>query len=320
MTGGKASHDAIVWGPPNEQAKNKAHKTPVWKAEMTSELGAATPYIMVDAEYTPEELDHQAKTLISAKWINGGASCNAPQNVLVSKHWKQREAFVKALENAWQQSPENQSYYPGAPQRWKAFQQAYSKDSKVVFNAGSKQTEGNIDETHLPMLMVSINANLSTAEGRNKASSEYALRNEAFAPVLVVVTMDDDDFQQYMYGTLSSSMAVPSSATNSPQVAKALQDLKYGAIVTNGWAEHSYLTYPLAWGGVSGEQLDSVESGIGNVINCMMFDKIEKCVLKMPCITPVHFDFCKSREEQAGAHKFVSHLLMGLDPALVGAM
>jgi hypothetical protein len=177
-------------------------------------------------------------------------------------------------------------------------------------------------------LVVSITVNLSSPEGQSKASKEYALHNEAFLPVLVLVTMDDNDFlsaavnlsNQYMYGTLSCSLAVPSSVTNSSKIAKAIQDLKYGAIVTNGWAGHAYLTWSLGWGGIHGEHLDSVESGIGKVINCMMFDKIEKCVLKTPCVTPMHFHFCMSREEQAGAHKFVSHLVMGLDPALIGTM
>ena len=80
MTGGKATHDAIVWGSTKqEQDNNKAAKKPkLSNAEMTSELGCVTPYIFPDVEFTPEELKHQAHALIGGKWINGGASCNAP--------------------------------------------------------------------------------------------------------------------------------------------------------------------------------------------------------------------------------------------------
>jgi hypothetical protein len=48
LTGGIHTHDALVWGStPEIQEANKRNKSPVLKAQMFSELGAITPYIVM---------------------------------------------------------------------------------------------------------------------------------------------------------------------------------------------------------------------------------------------------------------------------------
>jgi len=326
MTGGKNTHDMIVWGStPEQQQSNKENSDPVLKATMTSELGAVTPYIMTDAEYSEEELEHQAKTLISAKWCNGGASCNAPQVVVTSKEWKQRNHFVSLLEESWKETPAISTYYPGAQKRWKAFKSHYPNCSKVVHSNSSQADVAKIiDETHLPLLMIEIDVDLSTPQGRARAQSEYAFLNEAFTPVLIVATVaasesEDDKFMSKatklsndcLFGTLSCSIAVPASAEGSKDVERAVADLKYGATALNAWPGHSYLTWNLSWGGVAGESLEDVESGIGNVCNAMFFPNIEKSVLRTPCVHPMHFHFTKSMDELIEFNKAMSSAILG---------
>ena len=319
MTGGKKTHDAIVWGPtPAEQEANKAAGVPILKAEMTSELGAATPYIMTDAVYTDEELVHQAKTVISAKWCNGSASCNAPQVVVMSKQWNQREQFIQHLEEAWKEAVPISTYYPGAMHRWNGFKDQYPTSSKYVNS--HKQNNGEIIESHLPLLFVNIDVDLSTTEGKAKAKAEYAFKNEAFCPVLVLATVTDKDFMSKAvelsndccFGSLSCSMAVPSSVDGSPETEKAIADLKYGAIALNTWSGQSYVTFSNTWGGFYGETLDSVESGIGNVCNSMLIADAEKSVIRTPCVHPFHFDFVKPADDIIGYNRFVANFLLGV--------
>jgi aldehyde dehydrogenase (NAD(P)+) len=43
MTGGKATHDAIVWGPNNYEQPRRPDQKPLLQVPMTSELGCVTP-------------------------------------------------------------------------------------------------------------------------------------------------------------------------------------------------------------------------------------------------------------------------------------
>jgi hypothetical protein len=229
------------------------------------------------------------------------------------------------LEEAWKAAPSYSSYYPGSDQRWRQFAAQYS-DAKVLFSSQqvreAEEKKQELDNSHLPLLMPSININLSTPEGRVKAEQEYILRNEAFAPVLSVITLEDEDFlpkavtlcNDYMYGTLSCTISYPAAAEGNSDIEQAIADLKYGAVNTNAWAAASFTIWSLTWGGVYGEFLDKVESGIGAVGNCMLFSKTEKSVFRTPTIHPFHFDFCKSPEEIAGFNNYVANLTLGVDP------
>lgn len=321
MTGGKATHDAIVWGSTEEeQKKNKASNTPkVKNATVTSELGCVTPFFMTPAEYTPDELEHQAQVLVSAKWVNGSASCNAPQVVIVSENWAQRNAFVSKLIDNWQACQRCCTYYPGVKQRWSAFHNVYPS-AKVVCSKECSEQEN--EDNHLPLLLVEVDVDLSTEAGCLKAKTEYALRNEAFAPVLIVATIKDaglEDFMKkavdlgnnYMFGSLSCSLAVPASVDGSPVVEKAIADLHYGSIVTNAWSAQSYLLYALSWGAFTGESLDAVESGIGKVMNAFALPHVEKVVCRTPIIDEqVHSVFTKPFDDIIAADMGLAHFIL----------
>ena len=61
MTGGKATHDLLVWGVDSkEREQNLKARTPKVQ-NVTSELGAVTPWVVVPAKYTEAELTQQAQ-------------------------------------------------------------------------------------------------------------------------------------------------------------------------------------------------------------------------------------------------------------------
>jgi acyl-CoA reductase-like NAD-dependent aldehyde dehydrogenase len=100
LTGGKATHDVIVWGAnPKEQKKNKENNTPVLKVPMTSELGAVSPWVIVPARYTTAELKSQAGLLVSLIYDNAFCNCNAPKVVVISETWEQKDDFLKVVED-----------------------------------------------------------------------------------------------------------------------------------------------------------------------------------------------------------------------------
>merc|ERR1712232_533530 len=73
-------------------------------------------------------------------------------------------------------------------------------------------------------------------------------------------------------------------------VEKAIADLKYGAVVLNCWSGEAYSFFNGLWGGYAGaqtvERIESVQSGIGFVGNCLLFDHPAKAVIKSPFMDP----------------------------------
>ena len=295
MTGGKHAHDIIVWGStPEEQAKNKKSKTPKLKATMSSELGAATPHIITPVTYTNKELDHQAQVLVSAKWVNGGASCNAPQCVIMSDQWPQKKAFLALVEKYWKSMECPVAYYPGTQDRVDAFQYRY-KDRSTLWMG--KMPSGAKSNHHMPLLVVNVDADVSTEKGLQAAKQEYALRNEAFGPILVLCTLKTGssapkDFMaqavtlcnECLFGTLACSIVAPDKVQDEEYIDQALADLKYGSIVFNSWAATGYPLFFGQWGGHPSERVDNVESGVGHVHNALSIVGIEKTTLKKPIL------------------------------------
>lgn len=91
MTGGKATHDDIVWG------STLPRKQPVLKASIMSELGCVMLWILVPDEYTTPQLLHQASSIVKAVYSNASANCNSPKVLVLSEAWPQREEFMSMI-------------------------------------------------------------------------------------------------------------------------------------------------------------------------------------------------------------------------------
>ena len=136
-------------------------------------------------------------------------------------------------------------------------------------------------------------------------ASEYALRNEAFGPVLAIMRLPCDknikgapcstDFLKKavvfcngsIWGSLSCTvLAHPSVPTDA--VDEAIGNLKYGAIGLNCWTARCFGVEALPWGAYPGEQMNNVQSGIGFVRNAYGVDHPLKGVLRSPFISKQH--------------------------------
>jgi len=307
MTGGTATHDIIVWGMPDQQAENKANNTPVLQKEMSSELGCVTPWILTPAqdgqEWTEAELWHHAKQLYVALTSNNSCNCLSAKVLVIPEEWAQEEDFLSKIKLILGLKQALPAYYPGTLKRWNAFDAAYpeGKKSKVGYMGASDSNEFNATMQRLPLLLVDCEAD----------PKEYALRNEAFSPVLAVVRLpvvasagesqaeaflsNAVDFcNQSIWGTLSMTLiAHPSltpagSSESDDPVRKAVSRLRYGSIGVNTWTARCFTIEALPWGAFPGETLEDVASGIGFVRNAYMIDHAEKAVCWTPFMSKEH--------------------------------
>jgi hypothetical protein len=72
---------------------------------------------------------------------------------------------------------------------------------------------------------------------------------------------------------------------------KAIANLQYGNVVLNSWSGAAYGMNAGVWGGYAGgspalERTANIQSGIGMVNNCLMFDYPAKAVVRAPFLGP----------------------------------
>uniref|UniRef100_A0A7S0VM25 Aldehyde dehydrogenase domain-containing protein n=1 Tax=Polytomella parva TaxID=51329 RepID=A0A7S0VM25_9CHLO len=208
MTGGTATHDAIVWGSSaevdngstvnsndcggegqaskgereSEQTRRKRANDPLLKKPITSELGCVTPWIVVGgATWSAAELETQAWNVAMAAFFNCSCNCNAAKVIVVQGDWPQANAFICAIRRCLWDFPSPPPYYPGITGRFQAFRDRYP-DAEVIEPA--PQTSTKDFGPALPFLL-----NVMDRIPANP-DLEYAFTVEPFAPVLTVVKLD----------------------------------------------------------------------------------------------------------------------------------
>jgi hypothetical protein len=297
LTGGKATHDAIVWGDNNTSQRIK----PILKATMTSELGCVTPWIIATQtkndkpSWTHKQLKHQVQTLFWAMYNNAGANCNSPKVIVMPKSWPHAKEFVQLLCQEMEQHPLPVAYYPGSRERWNQFQNMYDSLAKTYGDASPQTIEQRHLQPHatvLPWLVIDgIHVNLTTESGRKQASTEYAFRTEPFAPVVTIAYIEEEEdldvavqfCNEYLFGSLSCTLVTAADAS-APEIQRAVANLRYGGIAINAWSALCYFATGTRWGAYPGETLENVESGIGQIQNCFFIPDIEKFVFYSPLI------------------------------------
>lgn len=284
MTGGKKTHDCIVWGNDDEERKErKLRKEPKLKAKMTSELGCVTPWIVIPGKYTEKELVHQASHLAGVLNANGSCNCNSPKVILLSDQWDQKQRFIEEVKSALKEVPMTPPYYPGEKNRYESFKKAYSPNDSEIIQPNNDviprtRYKNAINKTEdLPFLTV----NVSISADGSSCTNNYALRNEAFSPVVAFATVNNlsnDKPTTFMnaasnicnnkiFGTLSCTVIVhPSTEKIYPDEFETfIANLKYGTVCINAWTALCYAIDTVAWGAFPGEDLRNVESGNGYV-------------------------------------------------------
>ena len=279
---------------------------------------------MTSGTYTEQELQHHADMIIYGLHSGASANCCAVKTLVMDHDWAQREKFVELIKAKWQKLELPVAYYPGSRERWTAYQQAYPN---ATFWDGQEGTDrqlsppmmnaakGDTKATLLPLLCVEVDANIFTEEGRAAAAKEYAFQKEPFCPVLTLVTLPSKDYlksatmlcNDFVYGSLSCSLSVPSSKDNDPAVESAVADLKYGTVGVNIWTG---MCYAFGWGGhPEQETLENVQSGLGRACNHLFIPHVHKTVVRAPSIWKDHLktnpDYEQAKQEMEAIVAFV---------------
>lgn len=274
ITGAGASHDAIVWGSGEEGRANKASGTPKNPRQITSELGAVCPTIVVPGPWTRADIHFQAEQVATQKLHNCGFNCVACQVLVMPADWDQKKTFLAALEQTMADAPSRALYYPGARERMAQFLQT-NPLAKVL----RRRSEAEVLLAEVP-------------------AASAALKNatEVFAPALSVTEMEGTDAESFLiaaiefantqlHGTLGANIVIHPktvAAIGRQRLEEILLSLRYGTIAINAWTGLGFLSPAATWGAFPGHTLSDVQSGIGVVHNSFLFDKPERTVVEAP--------------------------------------
>ena len=125
-----------------------------------------------------------------------------------------------------------------------------------------------------------------------------ACQEEVFGPALAVCIIDNDNDVDYwekvtdavnncLFGSLSCTV-VQHPSMNKDMAEKVVRNLKYGNVGVNVWGGQAF-SYPGGtWGAYPGEQLEAVQSGIGQIHNHFLLENVEKTVAYAPFMSKHH--------------------------------
>ncbi|WP_228545850.1 aldehyde dehydrogenase family protein [Microcella flavibacter] len=268
ITGSRATHDAIVWGPGEQGDARRAAGTPLLEKPITSELGGVGPAIVVpDARpWSSAELTEVARALATQRLHNSGFNCIATQLVVLPAAWPQADALVAALRGQLALAPARPAYYPGAAERRRA------------------AVEGHPDALALggdPAAPRALVDHLVSAD-----ADEPLFTTEVFGPVLGVVRLPGSAepaafldaavafANDRLAGTLSAGVVVHPRTQRAlgPALETAIAALRYGTVGVNSWVGPIFGMPAGTWGAFPGHALDDVGSGIGIVHNALLLD------------------------------------------------
>lgn len=272
MTGSEQTHDAIVWGPGEQGAANKAAGTPLLEKPISSELGGVSPVIVVPGRWSRGDLKHQARHIATLRLHNTGSNCVAAQLVVVSSDWKQKDAFLDELRKAMAQAPERPSWYPGCETR--------------VADARSKHPHAEaVGGTPERTLITGLDLD---------DENETAFHQEYFGPVLGVAELPGEGAEfltaavtaanERLRGTLGANIVIHPRTRRSmgDRFEEQVVRLRYGTVGINVWTALGYLSPFATWGAFPGHTLDDIQSGRGVVHNALLLEGTERTVVTGP--------------------------------------
>lgn len=255
LTGSRATHDTIVQG---------------LRKPVTSELGGVSPVIVVPGPWQEADFMYQASQIVTAKLINVGYNCIAPQILVLPENWEGSSRLVEAIGEVIDSLEPRHPYYPGGEER----------RAEVARRRGAV-TVGGYPTTILPDL--------------TPGGGEEAFRKEYFTPVLGVVKIDFSDPGYFLQAAVAFSnneldgslganvIAHPQTIREyQPHFDQAIANLRYGAVAINVWTALNFLMPRGSWGAFPGHSVESAGSGVGVVHNALLFDRPEKTVARGP--------------------------------------
>ena len=281
ITGSDRTYDAIVFGTGPEGAARRLRDDPVLHKPFTAELGNLTPIVVVPGRWTRRELDHQVENVVTMLVNNAGFNCTTSRVIVTARSWPQRQAFLDGIRRRLGELPTRLAFYPGAATRFGAFREAHP-EAELIGRAG---------EGHLPWMVI---AGLSP-----DATDDPAYRVEAFCSVTAETPLDAPDAVTFLdqavafvneriWGTLNATVIADPRTARDPAVAPALERavdrLHYGTVALNTWSAAGYGIGITPWGAAPGNPRSSIGSGTGWVHNPLMFERVEKVVIRGPFV------------------------------------
>ncbi len=289
ITGAYETHEAIVWGAdPAERRANKAHNEPICRKPVTSELGNVSPVVVVPGAWTDREIDHAARSIAGSFAFNAGFNCNATKLVVTPRGSSLRERLLARLAEVLAAIPVREAYYPGAAQKYERFT---TNGGRVqTFGTPAHPARGATLGSETPWALVT---------GLEPAMQPACFEHEPFCAVLSEVSIASGDplefiaavapfLNERVWGTLNAMLLVPAAVERDPVLARgvdaAIRELCYGSVGVNVWPAVAYGLGTLPWGGHPSGTLADVQSGLGVGHNALLFEHVEKSVLRAPLV------------------------------------
>lgn len=279
VTGSDKTHDAIVYGVGQDGARRKAADDARNEKRLTCELGNVSPVIVVPGPWSQRDLDFHGMNIASTIVNNAGFNCTATRVIVQHESWKQRDALLDSLRNAFRKVADRKPYYPGARERQQKFL-AHHPDADQIGAKGPG---------HVPWTLMHHLDPDDRDEICFHTESWCAQTSEVGLPASSVAEYIDQavDFcNERVWGTLACSIIVHPKSLKDPAVAQAVEraiaNLRYGAIGVNHWSGLVYGLVTPTWGAFPGHPRADIRSGQGVVHNTFMFDRPQKSVMRGP--------------------------------------
>jgi hypothetical protein len=279
ITGADRTYEAIVFGPGADGAERKRRDEPLLHKPFTAELGNLTPIIVVPGRWSDAELDYHADNIATMLTNNAGFNCTTSRVIVTAARWPQRAALMDRIRRRLALVPTRLAYYPGARARFDGFARAHPE----------AELFGDPGDGHLQWMLI---PGLSP-----DAAGDPCYRVEAFCSVTAETPIDAPDLAGYLvravrfaneelWGTLNATLIVdPRTAkdpSTRPAVERAVADLRYGTVSLNHWSAIGFALGNTPWGAYPGHSRTDIQSGTGFVHNALMFERIEKTVVRSP--------------------------------------
>ncbi|MEM6792871.1 MAG: aldehyde dehydrogenase family protein [Acidobacteriota bacterium] len=279
ITGSDKTVEAIVFGTGEEGEKRRRERRPRNTKPISSELGNVSPVIVVPGPWSQSDLAYQSENISSMLTNNAGFNCNAARVLIQHSGWEKRQALLDTVREQLAETPSRYAYYPGAVDRWRAFVAEHPEAEALSVAADGE----------LPWTLIS---DVDPAK-----RDDICFQQEAFCGVFAETALEAEspaDFldravsfcNDTLWGTLNATILVhPVSLRDKETRAafeRALDDLNYGTVAVNAWAAIGYGLVVTPWGAPPGHDLYDIQSGSGLVHNTLMFDRVQKTVVRVP--------------------------------------
>ena len=273
VTGGGATHDAIVFGRGDEGAARKARGEPEIDKPVTSELGGVGPTIVLPGPWREADFRYQAEHLVTQRLHNNGNNCVASQVLVLPEAWDGSERLVDAIRDVMRSHRPRHPYYPGTSARRRRALEG--RDDVEVLG------HGEAPATLIP--------------GLSPDSGDPFFTEEVFGPVYATTSLGGDGAATFLDGAIEFGNDALSGTLGANIIAHpatlkglggrlddAIAQMRYGTVGVNVWSGIGFLAPRSAWGAFPGHTPADVGSGIGMVHNALMFGRAERNVARGP--------------------------------------